>query len=72
MERIIRSPGHGRFPRWIRRFLPKAEEIKRALEEGANDIDAVINIAYVKSAQWNLVRRDIRGLPSPPVREANF
>lgn len=50
------------FPMGYAALSAKSEEIKRALEEGANDIDAVINIAYVKSAQWNLVRRDIEGI----------
>lgn len=37
----------------------KSEEIRRALDEGANDVDAVINLAAVKSENWNHVHHDI-------------
>ncbi len=37
----------------------KVEEIKKALDEGAEEIDAVLNICAVKSANWNYVRNDI-------------
>ena len=37
----------------------KSEEIKRAIDDGADDIDAVINIAALKSDNWNHVNHDI-------------
>lgn len=50
------------FPMGYSTISAKSEEIKRAIEDGADDIDAVINIAAVKSALWNNVSRDIDGL----------
>lgn len=47
------------FPMGYSAIPAKSEEIKRALEEGADDIDAVINIAAVKSDNWNHVGHDI-------------
>lgn len=47
------------FPMGYSAIPAKSEEIKRALEEGADDIDAVINIAAVKSNNWNHVAHDI-------------
>jgi len=38
----------------------KAEEARRALEEGADEIDVVVNINAVKSGDWNYVRNDIQ------------
>jgi deoxyribose-phosphate aldolase len=40
----------------------KSEEIKRALDEGADDIDSVINIAAIKSDNWNHVTHDIESV----------
>jgi deoxyribose-phosphate aldolase len=50
------------FPMGYSTISAKSDEIKRALEDGADDIDAVINISAVKSALWNNVSRDIDGL----------
>jgi len=50
------------FPMGYSAIPAKSEEIKRALEEGADDIDAVINIAAVKSDNWNHVKHDIEGV----------
>ena len=38
----------------------KAEEARRALEEGADEIDVVVNINALKSGDWNYVRNDIQ------------
>lgn len=38
----------------------KALEARRAIREGAKEIDMVINIGAVKSGDWNLVLKDIR------------
>lgn len=37
----------------------KVEEVKRALEEGADEVDVVANIAAIKSERWAHVRNDI-------------
>ncbi len=47
------------FPMGYSAIPAKSEEIKRALEEGADDIDAVVNIAAIKSNNWNHVAHDI-------------
>jgi deoxyribose-phosphate aldolase len=47
------------FPMGYAAIAAKTEEIKRAVDEGADDVDAVINIAALKSEQWTHVRRDI-------------
>ncbi len=47
------------FPMGYTAIPAKSEEIRRALDEGANDVDAVINIAAIKSENWNHVNHDI-------------
>lgn len=50
------------FPMGYSALPAKSEEIRRALEEGADDIDAVVNIAAIKSDNWNHARHDIEGV----------
>lgn len=50
------------FPMGYAAIAAKSEEIKRATEDGADEIDAVINIAAIKSGQWNHVGNDIEAL----------
>ncbi len=40
----------------------KAYETKKAIEEGANEIDMVINIGAIKSGDWNYVENDIKAV----------
>lgn len=47
------------FPMGYSTTPAKVEEIKKALDEGADEIDAVLNICAVKSANWNYVRNDM-------------
>ncbi len=47
------------FPMGYSATMAKSEEIKRAFDDGVDEIDAVLNIAAVKSKQWNHVERDI-------------
>lgn len=47
------------FPHGYCAIAAKSEEIKRAVDEGADDIDAVLNIAAVKSENWSVVFNDI-------------
>lgn len=37
----------------------KVEEIKRACNDGVDELDVVINIAAIKNSDWNTVRNDI-------------
>jgi len=50
------------FPMGYSAIAAKSEEIKRATDDGADEIDAVVNIAAIKSGQWNHVRNDISAL----------
>ncbi|MFN0173457.1 MAG: deoxyribose-phosphate aldolase [Saprospiraceae bacterium] len=50
------------FPMGYSGIAAKSEEIKRATEDGADEIDAVVNISAIKSAQWNHVGNDIEAL----------
>jgi deoxyribose-phosphate aldolase len=50
------------FPMGYSAIAAKSEEIKRATEDGADEIDAVINIAAVKSGNWNHVGNDIEAM----------
>lgn len=47
------------FPLGFAGTYGKVEEIKRALEEGADEVDVVINIAAVKDSNYNFVRSDL-------------
>jgi len=47
------------FPMGYATTPAKVEEIKRAIDDGADEIDAVVNICAVKSGNWNYVRNDI-------------
>lgn len=50
------------FPMGYTAIAAKSEEIKRAVDEGADEIDAVLNLAAVKSQNWNHVQHDIDGI----------
>ena len=50
------------FPMGYTAIAAKSEEIKRAMDEGADEIDAVINIAALKSQNWNHVQHDVEGV----------
>lgn len=47
------------FPMGYSSTASKIEEIKRAFIDGADEVDAVVNINAVKSDDWNYVRNDI-------------
>ncbi|HNG88612.1 MAG TPA: 2-deoxyribose-5-phosphate aldolase, partial [Saprospiraceae bacterium] len=47
------------FPMGYTAIAAKSEEIKRAVDDGADDVDTVINLAAVKSGYWNHVEHDI-------------
>lgn len=50
------------FPMGYSTIPAKVEEIKKAIDEGANEIDAVINIAAVKSESWSTVKTEIESM----------
>lgn len=50
------------FPMGYSSIAAKSEEIKRAVDEGADDIDAVANLAAVKSGNWSHVSNDIESM----------
>jgi deoxyribose-phosphate aldolase len=50
------------FPMGYSATPAKVEEIKRAIDEGADEIDFVANIAAVKNNNWNFVKNDIDSL----------
>jgi deoxyribose-phosphate aldolase len=50
------------FPMGYSAVPAKIEEIKRALDEGVTEIDAVVNIAAVKNGNWNFVRNEVESL----------
>ncbi len=37
----------------------KVEEIKRAIDEGADELDVVINVSAIKNKDWSYVRNDM-------------
>lgn len=47
------------FPMGYSATFAKVEEIKRAIDEGADEYDVVINVAAVKNGNWNFVRNDL-------------
>lgn len=50
------------FPLGYAAIPAKVEEIKRAIDEGADEIDIVANIAAIKNGDWAHVRNDIDGV----------
>lgn len=47
------------FPYGYATTFAKIEEIKRALEDGAHEVDVMLNIAAIKSNNWSLVQREL-------------
>lgn len=47
------------FPMGYAATAAKVEEIKRAADEGVDELDAVINLCAVKAADWKLVQHDL-------------
>lgn len=50
------------FPMGYAALAAKTEEIKRAVDEGADEIDGVLNIAALRSNNWNHLENDIEGM----------
>jgi deoxyribose-phosphate aldolase len=47
------------FPFGYTMIAPKVEEIRRAIDDGVNEVDAVINLGMVKEARWSSVQNEI-------------
>lgn len=47
------------FPMGYSGTAAKVEEIKRAIDEGVDELDVVINVCAVKSGNWSYVQNDI-------------
>lgn len=47
------------FPMGYSSTPAKIEEIKRAIDDGADEVDAVVNICAIKNSHWNYVANDI-------------
>ena len=47
------------FPMGYSCTAAKVEEIKKAINDGAEELDVVVNLSAVKSGRWNAVRNDI-------------
>ncbi len=47
------------FPMGYSNVPAKVEEIKRALDEEADEIDAVVNICAIKSNNWNYIKNEL-------------
>ncbi len=47
------------FPMGYSTIPAKVEEIKRAINDGVDELDVVVNIAAVKNQDWNYVKNDI-------------
>jgi deoxyribose-phosphate aldolase len=50
------------FPMGYATTPAKVEEIKRAIDDGADEVDAVVNICAVKNGNWNYVRNDVESM----------
>lgn len=50
------------FPLGYSTTFAKVEEIKRAIDDGADEVDVVINITAVKNGDWNYVENDIASM----------
>ncbi len=48
------------FPLGFDSSFAKVEAIKRALSDGADEIDAVVNIAAIKDENWSYVRNEVQ------------
>lgn len=47
------------FPYGYHATIVKVEELKRAIDEGADELDVVVNISAILSNDWNYVANDI-------------
>lgn len=53
------------FPHGGHTTAVKAAEARRALEDGGEELDMVVNVSQVLSGDWDFVRRDIQAVIEP-------
>lgn len=58
-ESVIKVSTVVGFPMGYASTAAKIEEIKRAIDDGADEIDAVINLCALKSQNWNYLTNDM-------------
>lgn len=58
-ERKIRLATVVGFPMGYSAIAAKSEEIRRAIDDGADDVDTVVNIAAIRTGNWTHVEHDI-------------
>jgi deoxyribose-phosphate aldolase len=47
------------FPMGYSSIPAKVEEVKKAIDEGADELDMVVNISAIKSGHWSYIRNEI-------------
>ncbi len=50
------------FPMGYSNTASKVEEIKRAINDGADELDVVINVAAIKAGNWSYVESDVESV----------
>ena len=50
------------FPMGYSATAAKVEEIKRAINDGVDELDVVINVAAIKAGNWSLVESDVESV----------
>lgn len=50
------------FPMGYSPTVAKVEEIKRAIDQGADELDVVINLCALKNGNWNYLKNEIQSL----------
>ena len=50
------------FPMGYATTAAKVEEIKRAIDEGADELDAVVNLCAAKNGTWNYIKNELESL----------
>lgn len=50
------------FPMGYSTTPAKVEEVKKALHEGADEVDVVVNVCAIKNRDWSYIRNDIQSV----------
>lgn len=50
------------FPMGYSHTPAKVEEVKRAVDEGADEVDVVVNICAIKNKNWHFVKNDVESM----------
>ena len=50
------------FPMGYATTAAKVEEIKRCIDEGADELDAVVNLCAAKNGTWNYIKNELESL----------